>query len=247
MIGFSGGVDSTFLSYAAKEALGPENVVLITAVSPVLPKRELEEAKEFAAALGVKHILMEIEVKSTEFKNNEANRCYYCKKEIFTQIQREAGKLGINFVAEASNSDDMNDYRPGIRACEELGIVAPLRDADLSKAEIRALSKEFNLPTWDKPSYACLATRIPQGEEITAQKLKMVEQAEDFLIKKGFRTMRVRIHGDLARIELPFEDITKIFTGNLADEIHDEFKKIGFRFTSVDIAGYKMGNMTVTS
>ncbi len=194
-VAFSGGVDSTFLLFAAKEAFGTEGVIAMTSKSGLFPAREFTEAEEFCRGLGVRHIIVETdELSNDAFRANPKDRCYVCKKDLFEGFLRTAEKAKMAVVAEGSNTDDEGDYRPGMRAIAELGIKSPLREAKLSKAEIRELSKHFDLPTWDKPSFACLASRIPYGEIITAKKLSMVEQAEQLLLELGFRQFRVRFH-----------------------------------------------------
>ena len=201
-VAFSGGVDSTFLLFAAKEALGTENVIAMTSKSGLFPAREFTEAEEFCRGLGVRHIIVETdELSNDAFRANPKDRCYVCKKDLFSGFLRTAEGAGMSFVAEGSNTDDEGDYRPGMRAIAELGRKSPLREAQLSKAEIRELSKHFELPTWDKPSFACLASRIPYGEIITAKKLSMVEQAEQLLLELGFRQFRVRFHGGKSQAE----------------------------------------------
>ena len=242
-VGFSGGVDSSFLLAFAKNILG-EKVLAITAYGAFIPERELNEAKIFCEERKIRQLVCKVNPFTIpEFAHNDKKRCYFCKTKIFAEIKRLAGINGFFFVAEGSNTDDINDYRPGMQAISELSVLSPLKDAGLTKAEIRDLSKIMGLPTWDKPAYACLASRFIYGEEITEEKLKMVERAEDFLIGLGFREERVRFHGNLARIEVPAKDIPRLFDEKIRNQIYTQFRKIGFVFVSVDIRGYKMGGM----
>lgn len=247
-IAFSGGVDSAFLLYAARQALG-DKVLAITASSGLFPKREMNESLEFCKKLGVKHVVLEVdELAVPGFKDNPKDRCYICKKDLFTKLIKTASDNGIPNLAEGSNTDDEGDYRPGLLAIKELAVKSPLREAGLSKDDIRKLSKEFGLPTWDKPSFACLASRFVYGEHITKDKLRMVEEAEEFLKSLGFKQFRVRIHGDssfLARIELPTEDLPKAAAGDLLEKINQKLRKIGFVYVTLDLGGYRMGSMNV--
>lgn len=240
-VAFSSGVDSTFLMYAAKEALG-ENVMAVTSASCLFPKRELDEAISFCRENSIKQEIIKSEELTIEgFSHNPKDRCYICKKELFKKIRSIADKYGIKEVAEGSNLDDNGDYRPGLKAIEELNIKSPLRHIGFTKKEIRILSGYLGLPTRDKPSFACLATRIPYGEEITEKKLNMVDQAEQYLIDLGFHQLRVRSHGDLARIELEpheFEGFMKVRT-----DVHTRLKEIGFDYITLDILGYRTGSM----
>ncbi len=245
-VGFSGGVDSTFLLAAAHEVLG-DKAVAVTAAGDFVPERELNEAKEFCKKNGITQFIIKADpFKYEEFRMNRPDRCYVCKKHIFTNIIRTASEKGIESVAEGSNMDDLGDYRPGSAAVRELGIKSPLREAGLYKSEIRTLSDILGLPTWNKPAYACLASRFVYGEEITAEKLLMVERAEQFLIDKGFPEERVRIHGNLARIEVPPKDISLLASEEIRSEIYDRFRELGFMFVSLDLKGYRTGSMNIT-
>ena len=242
-VAFSGGVDSTFLMDTASEVLG-QNTAAITVSSTVFPKREKTEAEDFCAERGIRHIITEFdELSIPGFRENPPDRCYICKKELFRRIQALAAENHLAAVAEGSNMDDMQDYRPGLRAIGELGILSPLRRAGLTKAEIRILSKERNLPTFNKPSYACLATRFVYGETIDEKHLAMVEEAEQFLYDLGFRQMRVRIHGELARIEVLPEMISKIASPEISSKISERLTELGFRYVSLDLKGYRTGSM----
>lgn len=242
-IAFSGGVDSTFLLKVAHEVLG-NNVIAVTATSSTYPKRELNEAKKYAKSMGVKHIIInseELDIKG--YAKNPVNRCYYCKKELFSKLKNVAKENGVKYVLDGSNLDDTGDYRPGMEAAKELGVVSPLKDAQLSKNDIRTYSKELGLPTWDKPSFACLSSRFPYGNEINSKKLKMVEDAEQFLLDLGFRQVRVRHHGQIARIEVAPQERSKFFDLSIMDKVGNRLKEIGFTYVTLDILGYKTGSM----
>lgn len=246
-VAFSSGVDSTFLLKAALEALGGENVIAVTASSCSFPERELKEAKEFCEKNGVRHIICKSEELDIDgFRQNPKNRCYLCKHELFEKIWDIARENGMNAVAEGSNMDDNGDYRPGLIAVKELGVSSPLRQAELYKEEIRELSKEMGLPTWDKQSFACLSSRFVYGEEITESKLSMVDQAEQLLLDMGFHQLRVRIHGQMARIEVMPSEFLKLMEDANREKIVSEFKKIGFSYMTLDLQGYRMGSMNET-
>ena len=240
-IAFSSGVDSTFLLKVAHDELG-ENVLAITANSNLFPQREILESKNFCEREKIRQIIFDVNNLS-EIENNPPNRCYLCKKNIFTQIKKIAAESKIFHVAEGSNMDDNGDYRPGMKAIAELEIKSPLREVGLYKKEIRELSKKLNLPTFDKPSFACLASRFVYGEKITAEKLLQVERAEEFLREKDFKQFRVRIHGNLARIEILPPDFEKIL--NMRDELITNFKNFGFDYVSLDLQGYRTGSMNI--
>ena len=246
-VAFSGGVDSTFLLYAAREALGDRTVAL-TASSCSFPKRELKEAKSFCADMGIRQIVVESDELSIEgFAQNPPNRCYICKKELFGRFLKAAEKEGMNEVAEGSNLDDNGDYRPGLMAVAELGIKSPLRETGFTKEEIRSLSRHFGLPTWDKQSFACLASRFPYGETIDEKKLAMVDKAEQLLLDLGYRQLRVRIHGDnLARIELMPEELAGFMSEDIRHKVYEGFKEIGFIYVTLDLKGYRSGSMNET-
>lgn len=242
-VAFSSGVDSTFLLKVAHDVLG-ENAVAITAQSCVFPVRESREAAEFCIKEGIRQHICEADELSVEgFAENPKNRCYICKKDLFARIQKMAHKQGILHVAEGSNMDDLGDYRPGLKAIAELGILSPLREAKLTKEEIRMLSEQMGLPTWDKPSYACLASRFVYGETITAEKLKMIDQAEQLLLKLGFRQMRVRIHGMVARIEVLPEQFERLMKEEVRAEIVEKLTGFGFSYVTMDLKGFRSGSM----
>lgn len=243
-IAFSGGVDSTFLLKAAKETLG-DRVLAVTAESAVFPRRELLEAEEFCKKEGIRQEQFVFDgLAIPGFSENPPNRCYLCKKQILSEILKIAGEHGIPFVAEGSNMDDNSDYRPGHAAVAELGIQSPLRAAGLTKAQIRQLSKEMGLLTWQKPSFACLASRFAYGERITREKLAMVEQAELFLQEWGFSQMRVRMHGELARVEVMQEELGRLLS--IRKELVQKLEGLGFSYVTVDLKGYRTGSMNET-
>ena len=243
-VAFSGGVDSTFLLKVTHDVLG-ENCIAVTARSCSFPERELNEAKAFCQKEGIKQIIVNSEELEIEgFAQNPKNRCYLCKSELFTKMKKAAEEYGIKTMAEGSNTDDDGDYRPGLIAVKEQGVKSPLREVGLSKAEIREYSRQLGLPTSEKPSFACLASRFVYGETITKQKLDMVDKAEQFLLDMGFTQIRVRIHDKMARIEVMPNEFDKV-TGN-AKKINDYLKSLGFTYVSLDLAGYRTGSMNET-
>ena len=245
-VAFSSGVDSTFLLKAAQEALG-DKVIAVTASSCSFPKRELEEAKAFCEKNGIRQIIVESEELDIDgFRQNPKNRCYLCKHELFEKIWKIAKENGMNAVAEGSNMDDNGDYRPGLIAVRELGVSSPLRQAELSKAEIRELSREMGLPTWDKQSFACLSSRFVYGETINEKKLGMVDKAEQLLLDMGFHQVRVRIHGNIARIEVLPEEIARIVEEENRTKIASKLKEYGFDYVTLDLLGYRTGSMNET-
>ena len=245
-VAFSGGVDSTFLLKVAQDVLGAQ-VIAVTARSSLFPERELNEAKEFCKKEGIKHIIIDSEELEIEgFCNNPTNRCYICKRELFEKIIGVAEKNGIDNVAEGSNIDDNGDYRPGLQAVAELNVKSPLRNSGLSKKEIRELSKQLNLPTWEKQSFACLASRFVYGETISEEKLGMVEQAEQLLLDLGFHQVRVRIHDRMARIEVMPDEFEKLLREDVRVQIVSKLKAYGFTYISMDLTGYRTGSMNET-
>ncbi len=241
-VAFSGGVDSAFLLKVAHDTLG-DNAVAVTAKSCIFPDREFKEAEAFCRQENITQYICETdELAISGFSENPPNRCYLCKKELLKGIEAIAHAHGIRHVIEGSNMDDLGDYRPGMQAAAELGVKSPLREAGLYKQEIRELSENAQLPTWDKPSYACLASRFAYGETITEEKLCMVERAEQLLMDKGLRQMRVRIHGTLARIEVPKEDFGRVMQEGIRDEIAAKFKEYGFSYVTFDLQGYRTGS-----
>ncbi|MCT8975761.1 ATP-dependent sacrificial sulfur transferase LarE [Clostridium sp. CX1] len=242
VIAFSGGVDSTFLMQAAKEALG-DKVLAVTIVSPYIPTWEVKEAKELVKELNVRHELVEVPVILDAIKNNPEDRCYLCKHFVFSRIIELQKDKGFKYVVDGTNLDDTKDYRPGMRALKELGVVSPLLENNISKENIRRFSKELGLVTWDKPAYACLLSRIPYNQEIKIEDLRKIERAEVYLMKQGFKGVRVRSHGDLARIEVQRQDRTRFISEELMDKVGEEFKQLGFRYVTLDLQGYKMGSL----
>ena len=239
-VAFSGGVDSTFLLAVAHEVLG-DKVLALTATSKFVPKRELDAAIKFCAENDIRQIIFEADVLSVEgVAKNPVDRCYLCKRELFKNFLRIADN---KILVEGSNMDDTSDYRPGMRAIVELNIKSPLCEVGLYKAEIRELSKEMNLPTWNKPSMACLASRFVYGETLTEQKLSMVEAAEEFLLSAGFNQLRVRVHGKIARIEVKPEDFDRLI--NMHEKISVRLKDLGFDYVTLDLQGYRVGSMNL--
>jgi len=245
-VAFSGGVDSTFLLKAAHDALG-DRAIAVTARSCSFPERELNEAVRFCEAEGIRHVVCDSEELDIEgFSNNPVNRCYLCKSELFTKIWAVARDNGIEHVAEGSNMDDNGDYRPGLIAVKEQGVKSPLREAGLTKADIRALSKELGLATWNKQSFACLSSRFPYGQPITRERLTMIDRAEQLLLDLGFRQVRVRHHGNLARIETDEEGFRLLTDRALRERVHAAFRGFGFTYVSADLLGYRTGSMNET-
>ncbi len=242
-VAFSGGVDSAFLLHAAQEALG-DRAIAVTVSSGAFPFRELREAEEFCRTRNIRRYVCKVnEMEIPGFRENPVNRCYLCKKEIFRRLLAKAREQGIPYVAEGSNMDDNGDYRPGMQAIAELRILSPLRHAGLFKAEIRELSHRLGLPTWQKPSLACLATRFAYGEEITPEKLAMVDKAEQFLWDSGFLQARVRVHGKLARIEVLPEELPRFLDPDFRERVASTFTDYGFCYVSLDLKGYRTGSM----
>lgn len=244
VVAYSGGVDSTFLLRVAKDALGEENVMAITALSPLYPEREVEGAKKTAGEMGVRHLLIESnELEVEGFSENPPNRCYLCKKELFHEIKKAAQREKIFYIIEGSTLDDETDHRPGKKAIGELGIRSPLIEASFTKAEVREASKHLRLPTWDKPSFACLASRFPYGQEITVEDIKKVGEAEEVLIRMGFKQVRVRHYQDLARIEIYKEDFERMLDTRIRGEVVERLKKIGYTYITLDLQGFRSGSM----
>jgi uncharacterized protein len=244
LVAYSGGVDSTLLLKVAKDTLGDRNVLAVTALSPLYPGRELTEAKRMAQEMGLRHLLIDSnELEIEGFSNNPPNRCYYCKRELFEELLNLAHKEAISFIVEGSTLDDEKDHRPGRKAIQELGIRSPLKEAMFTKGDVRELSKALSLPTWDKPSFACLASRFPYGEEITEEGLKMVDEAEAFLISLGFKQVRVRHYPNLARIEVYPEEISRLMDGSLREKVVTRLKEMGYQYVTLDLQGFRSGSM----
>lgn len=242
-VAFSGGVDSSFLLKVASDVLG-KDAVAITAHSSTYPERELKEAIEFAKNYSIKQRVIvseELEVKG--FSDNPVNRCYLCKNELFGKIEEIAKEEGVQYILEGSNYDDLGDYRPGLQAVSEHGVLSPLREAMLTKEEIRLLSKEMGLKTWNKQAFACLSSRFPYGEKITNERLRMIDKAEQLLLDLGFTQVRVRFHKDIARIEVSQEQFEKMLNAEIREKVYKEFKEIGFMYTALDLKGYRTGSL----
>ncbi|WP_422448134.1 ATP-dependent sacrificial sulfur transferase LarE [Thermoanaerobacterium sp. DL9XJH110] len=244
LVAFSGGVDSTFLLKVCLGVLGKDRVLAVTAKSATYPERELNEAIKLAEMLDARHRVIESEeLNIPGFSDNPPERCYYCKRELFGKLKKIAEKEGLNFVLDGSNFDDTSDFRPGMKAVKELGVKSPLKEAGLTKDDIRALSREMGLPTWDKPSFACLSSRFPYGEKITREKLERVGRAEEVLRDSGFSQYRVRSHGDMARIEVKPEEMGKFFDRTFREEVATKLKSMGFTYVTLDLLGYRTGSL----
>lgn len=242
-IAYSGGVDSSFLAKVAYETLG-KNAIAIMIIGDMQPQSEVIEARNLAKKIGIE--LVEINIKGKhipEFNLNKKDRCYHCKKFLFEKIKKEADKYGISIILDGTNLDDTKDYRPGLIALEELTIQSPLKECMMTKEDIRTFSKEFSLETWSKPSFACLASRIPYGEKITTNKLKMVELGEEYLKERGITQYRVRHHGDIARIEVEKHEMKKILFDDSFVDLVTYFETLGFKYVTLDLKGYITGSM----
>jgi uncharacterized protein len=247
VIGFSGGVDSTLILKASIDAVGRENVWAVTGDSESLMPEELDLCKRLAAELGLGNGNY-IEIKTNEMSNpdyrkNPVERCFYCKSELFTRLQEIAKRVGADCVLDGSNADDSTDWRPGRKAAGQLGVVSPLAEVGITKDDIREIAREMGLPNWEKPSLACLASRIPYGSEITDKKLRQVGEAERFLRSLGFTQLRVRHHGKMARLEFIRDEMARIFQNGLRDKINSKLKSLGFDYVTIDLQGYRSGSM----
>ena len=243
-IAFSGGVDSTFLVYAAREALG-NNVIAFTVNSPYIPQWEVDEAREWIQSIGVDHEVIGVDIPEN-IKNNPSDRCYLCKKQIFSLLISEMKKHNINYLLEGTNKDDEGDYRPGMKALDELKVLSPLRQVGFAKEEIRQMSKKHGLPTWNKPAYACLLTRIPYDTTITEEELRRIEAGEKKLFALGFEGARLRSHGNVARVELQQHHFETIMEGETKQLVVEKLKSVGYQFVCVDLEGYRMGSYNQT-
>jgi uncharacterized protein len=243
-VAFSGGVDSTFLLIIAQETLGGKAAAVV-AQSPTFPESEFQQALTFLKERGIRHYVISLdELADENYRANPIDRCYYCKTDLFSQIKALADREGLSVIVDGSNVDDASDYRPGLRALAELHIHSPLKEAGITKEEIRRWSKELNLPTWDKPSMACLASRLPYGEEITLEKLEQIATAETALRALGFKQVRVRYHRDIARIEVPSEDLLALVNDKRSAVI-EAVKSAGFKYVALDLEGYRSGSMNI--
>lgn len=243
IVAYSGGVDSSLLAQAAYMALG-DKALAVTAVSPSLPKAELDEAIEVAKRIGIRHeFVYTDEMDNPNYLANPTNRCYFCKSELFTKLNPLAEERGYQHVIYGAMMDDRGDHRPGAQAAKEYNVQAPLDAADLSKDEIRELSKRYGLPTWNKPSFACLSSRFPYGLAITEEKLSTVEQAEQFLRDRGIRVFRVRHHETIARVEVLPEDMPQLVQEPFRSEMVKRFKELGYTYVTMDLAGFRSGSM----
>jgi uncharacterized protein len=242
LVAFSGGVDSTFLARAAAEALGGR-AVIATADSETYPSAELAEARRLGALLGLRHVVVTTrELDNPEYARNPANRCYFCKEELFTTLAPVAGREGCRWLAYGANVDDLGDHRPGMQSARERGVRAPLIEAGLGKAEIRELSRVLGLPTWDKPSFACLSSRFQYGDPITAEKLRRVDAAEEFVRSLGFRQFRVRHHDRLARLELAADEMPRLWAEGRHAAIVRRLRELGYVYVTLDLAGFQSGS-----
>lgn len=240
-VAFSGGVDSTFVAGVAQKTLA-DKAIAITVDSPYIPRWEIDEAKELAESIGIRHAIITVDIPA-EIINNPINRCYLCKTALFSLIREKARELGFNYLADGSNFDDTRDYRPGLKALAELQVKSPLMETRWTKDEIRAASKALGLATHDKPAYACLLTRIPYDTRISLNDLVKIERSETYLMSLGFRAVRVRCHGDLARIEVNRQDRSKLFDEELLDTISAQLKSYGFTYVAIEAGGYSMGSL----
>ncbi len=246
LVAFSAGVDSTFLLKAAHMTLGA-SVVALTAASPTAPPGDLDAAKAFTATLGCRHVIVDShELTNPLFAQNPVNRCFFCKDELYHICRAEADKLGLNWIVDGTNLDDLKDHRPGLKAADALGVRHPLVDAEMTKDDIRRYSRALDLSTWDKPSSPCLSSRFPYGTEINLERLKKVGDGEVFLKELHFREFRVRYHGDLARIEVAQNEIDHLLEKPIRDAIVRRFKEIGFTYVSLDLQGFRSGSLNET-
>ena len=246
-VAFSGGVDSSLLLARAVQVLGRDKVLAVTATSPTYPAQELEGARKMAEHLGARHVTVESnELEIEGFSDNPPDRCYHCKTELFTKLRETARVEGLRNVAEGSTKSDEGDYRPGLRAICELAVRSPLKEAGLTKDDVRALSKGMGLPTWNKPAKACLASRFPYGERIDEEKLQAVDRAETGLAALGFAQLRVRHHGTIGRVEIPAREIARLADSGLREKVVAAVKAAGFQYVALDLEGYRTGSMNET-
>jgi len=245
VVAFSGGVDSTLLARAAKDALG-QSAILATADSETYPAAELAEAKRLAGLLGMRHVVVRThELQNPDYARNPANRCFFCKEELFGTLEPIARREGVRFLIYGANVDDLGDHRPGMQSARQRGVRAPLIEAELTKAEIRDISRDLGLPTWDKPSFACLSSRFQYGDPITSEKLRQVDAAEEFIRSLGFRQFRVRHHGRLARLEIPLDEIARLWEDGRHESIVQRFRELGYIYVAVDLSGFQSGSANI--
>ena len=243
LVAFSAGVDSTFLAKVAHEVLGA-GALAVTGRSVTLASSELKESGILAAQIGIRHIIVDTdEIADESFGNNPPNRCYFCKNELYTVLSRVAAQEEMAHIVDGSNADDVGDHRPGMQAARELGVRSPLMEVGMTKEDIRTLSQSFDLPTWDKPAQACLSSRFPYGDRITPEKIAQVEKAESGLRALGFRQLRVRHHGDVARIEVPKADIARLVDEEISEQVIARMKEAGFNYVTIDLEGFRSGSM----
>ena len=243
LVAFSAGVDSTFLAKVAHEVLGA-GALAVTGRSVTLASSELKESGILAAQIGIRHIIVDTdEIADESFGNNPPNRCYFCKNELYTVLSRVAAQEEMAHIVDGSNADDVGDHRPGMQAARELGVRSPLMEVGMTKDDIRTLSQSFDLPTWDKPAQACLSSRFPYGDRITPEKIAQVEKAESGLRALGFRQLRVRHHGDVARIEVPKADIARLVDEETSRQVIARMKEAGFNYVTIDLEGFRSGSM----
>ena len=243
LVAFSAGVDSTFLAKVAHEVLGA-GALAVTGRSVTLASSELKESGTLAAQIGIRHIIVDTdEIADESFGNNPPNRCYFCKNELYTVLSRVAAQEEMAHIVDGSNADDVGDHRPGMQAARELGVRSPLMEVGMTKEDIRTLSQSFDLPTWDKPAQACLSSRFPYGDRITPEKIAQVEKAESGLRELGFRQLRVRHHGDVARIEVPKADIARLVDEETSRQVIARMKEAGFNYVTIDLEGFRSGSM----
>jgi pyridinium-3,5-biscarboxylic acid mononucleotide sulfurtransferase len=243
-VAYSGGIDSTVVAQAAYEALG-DAAIAVTAVSESLAAGELEEAQELAQKIGIRHrVIRTEEFADPNYRRNDSDRCYFCKSELYGRLAGMLNELAVEVIASGANTDDMGDYRPGLRAASEHGVRHPLQECGLNKADVRALARGWGLPTWDKPATPCLSSRVAYGEDPTPERVRMIDQAEQWLRQHGLRVLRVRYHkGDLARIEVPVDDLPRFVELQLRGELITAFRTLGFKFVTLDLEGFRSGSM----